>query len=45
MAVLYWKPCCNEARYNNVGLYIKVGFKGVFITGTCFPDVILVENV
>ena len=22
MAVLYWKPCYNEARYNEVGLYL-----------------------
>ena len=22
MAVLYWKPCYNKARYNEVGLYI-----------------------
>ena len=22
MAVLYWKPCYNEARYNEVGLYM-----------------------
>ena len=21
MAVLYWKPCYNEAHYNEVGLY------------------------
>ena len=26
MAVLYWKPCYNEACYNEVGLYAKIQF-------------------
>ena len=24
MAVLYWKPCYNEACYNEVGLYSQI---------------------